>query len=137
MEAEEFLKRYMGSQQIMAWGDVIEVMREFAKAKCKEQEEIAKKQLPNVGKTNANNVKQTEFRALMYCGNYIDANALDKGLYTCSKPYIYDKYTTIEFLKNQISLMVDMLGKSFVSTRLLENLEKCQLVPVFITEPIQ
>jgi hypothetical protein len=49
--AEQFLKEYMGKQQIMAWGDVHEVMKRFAMLKCKEQQELAKKHLFDVGQT--------------------------------------------------------------------------------------
>lgn len=35
-------------------------------------------------------MKETEFKALMHCGQYVDANLLEKGIYTCSKPFICD-----------------------------------------------
>lgn len=75
---------------------------------------------------------ESEFKALMHCGQFVDANLLEKGIYTCSKPFIYDKNTTIEGLKHQASLMVDMLGQKFVSDKSLSNLEQCQLVSVSI-----
>ena len=31
----------------------------------------------------------------MYCGQYVDVNLLEKGIYTCSKPFIYKKDETI------------------------------------------
>ena len=78
-------------------------------------------------------MKKTEFKALMHCGQYVDANLLEKGIYSCSKPFIYDKKTTIDGLKHQASLMIDMMGQKFVSDKYLSNLEQCQLVPVNIS----
>jgi hypothetical protein len=82
---------------------------------------------------NFNKMIQTEFLALMHCGQFVDANLLEKGIYTCSKPFIYDKTTTIDSLKHQASLMIDMLGQKFVSDKYLSNLEQCQLVPISIS----
>ena len=75
---------------------------------------------------------ETEFLALMHCGQFVDANLLEKGIYTCSKPFIYDKTTTIEGIKHQASLMIDMMGNRFISDRYLSNLEQCQLVAINI-----
>jgi hypothetical protein len=83
--------------------------------------------------TNLIKMIQTEFLALMHCGQFVDANLLEKGIYTCSKPFIYDKTTTIDGLKHQASLMIDMLGQKFVSDKYLSNLEQCQLVPINIS----
>ena len=82
---------------------------------------------------NFNKMIETEFLALMHCGQYVDANLLEKGIYTTSKPFIYDKKTTIDGLKHQVSLMMDMMGQKFVSDKYLSNLEQCQLVPVNIS----
>jgi len=49
--AEGFLEEYMGGQQIMAWGDVLKLMKLFAELKCKEQQEISKNYLLDVGQT--------------------------------------------------------------------------------------
>ena len=82
---------------------------------------------------NFNQMIETEFLALMHCGQYVDANLLEKGIYTTSKPFIYDNKTTIDGLKHQASLMIDMMGQMFVSDKYLSNLEQCQLVPVKIS----
>jgi hypothetical protein len=48
--------------------------------------------------TKFNQMIETEFLALMHCGQYVDANLLEKGIYTTSKPFIYDKKTTKEIV---------------------------------------
>jgi len=77
-------------------------------------------------------MKETKFKSLMHCGMYVDANKLGKGIYNCSKPFIYDKEATIETLIHQGQLMQDMIGQGFVSEKYFENLNKCQLVAVII-----
>ena len=78
-------------------------------------------------------MKEEKFKALMHCGIYVDANLLDKGIYGCTKPFIYDKEATIETLIHQGQLMQDMAGKGFVSEKYFDNLKQCQLVDIFIS----
>lgn len=54
---------------------------------------------------------------------------LEKGIYTSSIPFIYDKQTTIDDLKSKVQYMIDKMGTSFVSEKYLLNLDKCDLVP--------
>lgn len=75
---------------------------------------------------------ELEFKALMYLGKYVDANLIEKGIYTCSKPFIYSKETTIESMKEAASIMRDMAGIKFISGRYFENIDKCELVPIKI-----
>jgi len=78
--------------------------------------------------------KETEFSVLMYCGQYVDVNLLEKGIYVSNKPFLYEKKATIDHLKYQASMMIDMLGKTFISESYIKNLEKCELVRVSIKE---
>lgn len=77
---------------------------------------------------------ETQFKALMHAGVYIDANLLGKGLYCCNKPFIYEKGQTIQMLIEQAITIRDMTGASFVSEKYLENLKQCQLVDVAIIQ---
>lgn len=77
---------------------------------------------------------ETEFKALMHCGQYVDANLLEKGIYTCSSPFIYAKHETIENMVERGRMMNDMTGASFMSEKYFDSLKKCQLVPILITE---
>lgn len=79
-------------------------------------------------------MKETEFKVLMYCGQYVDANLLEKGIYTCQKPFIYSKDETIETMIERGRVMKDMTGASFASERYFDSLKQCQLVPILITE---
>jgi hypothetical protein len=79
-------------------------------------------------------MKETEFKALMHGGHYVDVNLLEKGIYTCSKPFIYSKEVTIEIMIEQGRMMKDMTGLCFMSERYFDNLKQCQLVPILITE---
>jgi len=79
-------------------------------------------------------MKETEFKALMHCGMYVDANLLHKGIYSCSKPFIYAKDETIKDMVDRAILMKDMTGASFLSQKYFDNLKQCQLVSVVIIE---
>jgi len=79
-------------------------------------------------------MKETEFKALMHLGQYVDANLLEKGIYMCSKPFIYAKDESIETLVQRGMEMKDMAGISFISEKYFDSLRKCQLVPILITE---
>ena len=79
-------------------------------------------------------MKETEFKALMHCGKYVDANLLEKGIYACTKPFIYSKDETIETMIERGRMMKDMTGASFINEHYFESLKQCQLVPILITE---
>lgn len=80
-----------------------------------------------------NNKMETEFKALMYCGVYVDANLLQKGIYTCEKPFIYSKDETIESMIERRKQMKYMPGSIFIGDKYFESLQKCELVKIFIT----
>lgn len=79
------------------------------------------------------NMIETEFKVLMHCGEYVDANLLNMGVYaTTYRPFIYPKDYTIETMCNAGLLMKDMAGNNFISESYFENLRKCELVPISI-----
>jgi len=78
-------------------------------------------------------MNETEFKTLMYCGQYVDANLLEKGIYTSSKPFIYSKDETIESMIERGNQLKDMTGFSFVSERYFDSLKQCQLVRILIS----
>lgn len=80
-------------------------------------------------------MKETEFKILMNCGQYVDTNLLEKGIYACSKPFIYAKDETIENMIERGRMMKDMTGASFISEKYFDNLKQCQLVPIKIMIP--
>lgn len=79
-------------------------------------------------------MNETEFKTLMYCGQYVDANLLGKGIYTCSKPFIYEKDETIETIVERGRMVKDMTGSSFISEKYFDNLKQCELITIFISE---
>ena len=79
-------------------------------------------------------MKDKEFKALMNCGQYVDANLLEKGIYYCSKPFIYSKEETIETLIERGKMIKDITLKCFITEKYFDNLKQCQLVPILITE---
>ncbi len=76
---------------------------------------------------------ETEFKALMHCGMYVDANLLQKGIYACDKPFIYSKDETIESMVERGKQMKDMIGESFIGDKYFESLQQCELVKMFVT----
>ena len=80
-----------------------------------------------------NNKMETKFKALMHCGMYVDANLLQKGIYTCEKPFIYSKDETIESMIERGKQMKDMPGSIFIGDKYFESLQQCELMKIFIT----
>jgi hypothetical protein len=76
---------------------------------------------------------ETEFKALMHCGMYVDANLLQKGVYTCDKPFIYSKDETIESMVERGKQMKGAAGASFIGDKYFESLQQCELVKTFVT----
>jgi hypothetical protein len=76
---------------------------------------------------------ETEFKALMYLGRYIDDNLLHEGIYISQKPFIYSNDDTIEGLVEQGKRMKDLSGAQIVSDKYLENLKQCELVKILVT----
>lgn len=77
---------------------------------------------------------EREFKTLMHCGRYVDANLLENGLYTCSKPFIYQKDKTIESMVKDAILLQELTGIGYITDRYFDNLKQCQLVSILITE---
>lgn len=69
----------------------------------------------------------------MYCGQYVDVNLLNNGIYTSSKPFLYSQYQTIEGLLEAGKNVNDMTGSTFLTELYFENLKQCDLVYVDIT----
>lgn len=79
-------------------------------------------------------MKKNTFKTLSYLGEWVDMNLLEKGIYVSSKPFIFEESTTIESLIEQAKWCKDMAGNLFLPDSYFENLEKCQLVKINITE---
>ena len=69
----------------------------------------------------------------MYCGSYVDVNLLEKGIYTCTKPHLYDMSETIETLIFRAEKIQDMTGKHHVSDTYFENLKQCEMVSIVVS----
>jgi len=79
-------------------------------------------------------MKETRFKTLMHCGMYVDANLLEKGIYSCSKPYLYNMDETIETMIAKAEKVQDMMGKHHISDKYFESLKQCKMVQLFVTE---
>lgn len=77
-------------------------------------------------------MREIEFKTLMHCGQYVNANLLESGIYTCPSPFIYDKYETIETLISKAVKVQDIMGKHHISERYFDSLKQCQLVSITI-----
>ena len=75
---------------------------------------------------------ETEFKALMHNGVYVDAGLLYKGIYTCNKPCIYSKDETIESMVLAGKQMKDMGGEFFIGDKYFEHLQQCELVSITV-----
>lgn len=74
---------------------------------------------------------KTKFKVLMHYGTYVDANMLVKGIYECTKPFIYHNDETIESMIETAEKLKDLVGSQYiVNEKYFENLKQCQLVDV-------
>ena len=74
----------------------------------------------------------TRFKTMMYNGEYVDVNLLNKGIYACSKPFIYDREDTIESLVDRAIKSNGVIGSLFFSKAYLANLKECTLEHMLI-----
>lgn len=73
---------------------------------------------------------ETNFKILVHCGMYVDANLLEKGIYTTSKPYLYSKDETIEGMVKRAEDIHQKMGSWHISEKYFESLKQCKLVDV-------
>lgn len=77
-------------------------------------------------------MKETTFKILTYCGQYVDANLLEKGIYVCNKPHLYSSEDTIEILVERAIKM--QTQTNLISERYINNLKRCQLTHIQIVD---
>lgn len=82
-------------------------------------------------------MKETTFKVLIHSGNYVDTNLLWNGIYVSSVPFLYSKDETIESLIERATWSKCMNGNDFLSESYANNLKKCQLVEVSLTETVK
>lgn len=74
---------------------------------------------------------ETQFKALMHGGIFVDPNLLHKGIYEAPKPCIYGKYMTMEKLIDEHKKVKDFVGGLYFEDH-FENLQKCELINITI-----
>lgn len=79
-------------------------------------------------------MRETEFKVLTYCGEYVDVNRLDQGIYITSIPPLYSKEETVESMVDRAEDIQDMIGHWNISEEYFKNLRQCKLVSVIIAE---
>lgn len=77
-------------------------------------------------------MRDEEFKILTFNGEYVDANLLEKGIYVCSKPFIYSKDETIENMAERARTVKDIAGLSFISEKYFDNLKQCKLEEIYL-----
>jgi hypothetical protein len=73
---------------------------------------------------------QQKFKALTYCGQFVDENLLYKGIYTSSVPFLRSEDTKLEDLTISYVDYIKIHGTSDGLTNYIENLSKCELTNV-------
>ena len=76
---------------------------------------------------------ETEFKVLMHCGIYVDANKLNDGIYITHKPFLYRRDTTIEGLIEMAERAIADFGYTGISSNYFKNLRDCKLMDVELT----
>ena len=77
-------------------------------------------------------MNETQFKILIHSGVYVDISMLQKGIYSTSKPVLYNKEETIESLIERCKAMTDLVGHNFFSDTYIENLRQCVFAEVSI-----
>ena len=73
-------------------------------------------------------MKTQTFKILTHCGQFIDENLLEKGLYSTSVPQLKSENVTIEGMIQSAKMMRDAQNVLFLSDSYFENLNKCILI---------
>ena len=78
---------------------------------------------------------KTKFKVLKYGNIFVDSNYLTEGIYATSKPLLYSENDSIEDLIKyfQINYSDNDYFKKYLKN-IIENLSKCKLVEVELTE---
>lgn len=79
-------------------------------------------------------MQETEFKALTYSGQYVDANMLHKGIYQSEKPFIYPKDYTIETMAAVAEKVYKLTEAAFITDGYLLNLNRCDLTPIIVLD---
>ena len=80
---------------------------------------------------------KTEFEILMFGEEFIDSNALSKGIYATDVPFLYPKGTTITMIEERGRDVIKQTGAKFVTEEYFVNLKKCKLIPFTIKKFIK
>lgn len=73
-----------------------------------------------------------KFKVLVSCGQYVDENLLQKGVYSTAKPMLHHDSETIETLKSRMDDF-EVYFSGFSAAKAKESLDRCELVPIEIT----
>lgn len=73
-----------------------------------------------------------KFKILTYCGQFMDVDMLEKGLYATTTPKLFDYDKTIEIIINEWQNLSERFGLDF--TRCIENIKKCELTSYELVE---
>jgi len=79
---------------------------------------------------------KTKFEVLMFGEEYIDANALTKGIYATDVPFVYPEGTTISMIEERGRDVIKQTGAQFVTEEYFVNLKKCKLITFVIKKHI-
>lgn len=77
-------------------------------------------------------MKETQFKALTYANQYMDANRLSDGLYASAIPFLYYKGSTIESLVEQAEKVKELTGTE-LPDKYFEYLKMCTLTLITIS----
>ena len=77
-----------------------------------------------------NKMRETQFKVLMYAGQYVDTNMLEKGIYSTSRPSLYSKNETIEGMEKQCRDLKGVRVDLTISDNWFKNLRECELINV-------
>lgn len=75
---------------------------------------------------------ETEFKTLMYNGDYVAVNLSADGIYPTESPVLYSKEDTIESIIERGLRNQKTSPFNFNPDKCIENLRKCKLVPIEI-----
>lgn len=77
---------------------------------------------------------EKKFKVLTYLDFYVDENLLGKGIYSKNIPTLYEESTTMDIMVGKAVWLTNSLGFNLISGDYEENLRKCKLKTIAITD---
>lgn len=74
------------------------------------------------------------YRKLMHGNTNVDLTRIEQGIFAAETPQLLPEDTTIIKLQNMIRQFIKIFGSEYYSVKSIENIDKCRIIEVSLTE---